>query len=272
MSSPRPRRRSNNGILFLALAIAVIAALLSEDPKQPPPESSNTAVSTPVTNPIADLLQPVGTVQAREGTVATILIDTSGSMEDRVRDVDGTRRPKIDIARRSALELVNQFDRYAREHSDQTIFLGIYEFSDRGGQCCREVIKLGPAGASDPATVQSAISRMRPKGGTPIGDAMIQAKREMDATGLSRRHLLVITDGENNQGYSPADVARVVTSQTDKDRASIYFVAFDIAAEKFNSVRDAGGLILAASNETELKGTLDYLLTGKILAEQPAGR
>ena len=26
---------------------------------------------------------------------------------------------------------------------------------------------------------------------------------------------------------------------------------------------------MAASNETDLKGTLDYLLTGKILAEQP---
>jgi len=265
------RRRSNNGVLFLALVVALVAARLSKEPEQPP-ESSNTAVSTPVTNPIEDLLRPAATVQGREGTVAAILIDTSGSMEDRVRDVDGTRRPKIDIARRSALDLVNQFDRYAKEHADQTIFLGIYEFSDRGGQCCREVIKLGPAGASDPERVQSAISRMRPKGGTPIGDAMIQAKREMDATGLSRRHLLVITDGENNQGYSPADVARVITGQTEKDRASLYFVAFDIAAEKFNSVRDAGGLILAASNETELKSTLDYVLTGKILAEQPAGR
>ena len=45
--------------------------------------------------------------------------------------------------------------------------------------------------------------------------------------------------------------------------------AFDIAAEKFNSVRDAGGLVLGASNESELKSTLDYVLTGKILAEQP---
>jgi hypothetical protein len=47
-------------------------------------------------------------------------------------------------------------------------------------------------------------------------------------------------------------------------------VAFDVAATKFNAVKDSGGLILAASDETDLKGTLDYLLTGKILAEQPA--
>jgi hypothetical protein len=33
--------------------------------------------------------------------------------------------------------------------------------------------------------------------------------------------------------------------------------------------RSIRGLVLAASNETDLKGILDYVLTGKILAEQP---
>jgi hypothetical protein len=82
----------------------------------------------------------------------------------------------------------------------------------------------------------------------------------------------VITDGENTRGYSPGDVTRVISSQNEADRASIYFVAFDVEASKFNSVRDSGGLVLPASDEIELKGTLDYLLTGKILAEQPVQR
>jgi hypothetical protein len=63
-------------------------------------------------------------------------------------------------------------------------------------------------------------------------------------------------------------VTRAITNQSENDRASIYFVAFDIASSKFDSVRDAGGSVLSASDETELRGTLDYLLTGKILAEQ----
>src|SRR5207244_9881837 len=98
-----------------------------------------------------------------------------------------------------------------------------------------------------------------------IGDAMIKAKHDVDATGLSKRHILVITDGANTRGYSPEDVTRVISSQTEKDRASIYFVAFDVAAAKFNAVRDSGGLVLGASNETDLNGTLGYLLTGTIL-------
>src|SRR5215471_2354086 len=84
--------------------------------------------------------------------------------------------------------------------------------------------------AAAPAVVRSALLAMHPGGGTPIGDAIVTAKRDIDATGLSKRHILVITDGENNKGYSPEDVVRVITSQPDPDRASAYFVAFDIAA------------------------------------------
>ena len=270
---PTPRGRRGNGLLFVAFLAAVIAAARSCDPN--PPRSSGVSniatrrVSTPVTNPIEDALRPVRAVQQRDGVVAAILIDTSGSMGDRVKDDDGRMRPKIEIAQRAALDLVKQFDTYAQEHPDQTIFFGIYEFSDRGGPFCREVVKLGPAGKSDAVAVRSAVLTMRPRGDTPIGDAIITAKRDIDATGLSKRHILVVTDGENNKGYSPEDVVRVITSQPDQDRASTYFVAFDIAAAKFNPVRDAGGLVLAASNEPELKSTLDYVLTGKILAEQP---
>jgi hypothetical protein len=67
-------------------------------------------------------------------------------------------------------------------------------------------------------------------------------------------------------------VTRIIAGKSDTARAAVYFVAFDIAASRFNSVRDAGGLVLAASNETDLKGTLDYVLSGKILAEQPTKR
>lgn len=264
------RRRGSNGLLFLALAIAFIAWLNDRRNSEPP--SGGSTVSTPVTNPVEDALRPAVAAEPREGVVAAILVDTSGSMEDDVKDAAGVMRPKIEIAQRAALDLVNQFETYAREHSDQTIYLGVYEFSDRGRNCCREVVKLGPPGSLDDAAVRFAITNMRPDGDTPIGDAMITAKRDMDATGITKRHILVITDGENNRGYTPEDVTQVITTQAAESRASIYFVAFDIAASKFDAVKDAGGLVLAAGNEAELKGTLDYLLTGKILAEQPERR
>lgn len=45
-------------------------------------------------------------------------------------------------------------------------------------------------------------------------------------------------------------------------------IAFDIDASQFNSVREAGALLMAAGNAKELSDTLDGLLLGKILVEQ----
>jgi len=262
----RRRHRQGNGALLPILLAVFVAARTCDRPKS---RSSSSRVSTPVQNPIQDVLKPTQT-EYKPGVAAAILIDTSGSMNERVRDSDGAMRPKIDIAQRAALDIVKQFDAYVREHAGQEIQLGIYEFSDRGAvPFCRPVVKLG---APNPEASRTAIFKMKASGDTPIGDAMIVAKRALDAAGLSKRHILVITDGENTKGYSPTDVTQVITNQSETDRASIYFVAFDVAAAKFNSVKDSGGLVLAASNETELKGTLDYLLTGKILAEQPTNR
>jgi hypothetical protein len=264
------RRNPLSGMTFLLFLIIVVSS--SRQCNGPPPPSSyNEPTAVPVRNPIGDVLRPDPAAEYREGIAAAILIDTSGSMRDKVKDADGSTRTKIEIAQRAAINLVKQFDDYARAHSDKTIFVGIYEFSERGRNTppCREIVKLGPP---NPASAEAAIRQMRANGDTPIGDAMIMAKHDLDKSGLAKRHILVVSDGENNEGYSPGNVTQVISAQSEKDRASIYFVAFDVAASIFNPVKDAGGVVLAASNETELTGTLDYLLTGKILVEQPISK
>jgi Mg-chelatase subunit ChlD len=210
-------------------------------------------------------LQPAAPVEPKEGLAAAIVIDVSGSMRDRVNAPDG-RQPKIEIARRAARDLVEQFARYAEEHKDEPVRLGIYEFSERSGQPdCRPVV---PMSAPDRARAAAAIQKLRADGGTPIGNAMIAAKRELDATGLTRRHLLLVTDGENTDGYDPDRVAAAIARRPEAERPSIYFVAFDIDARRFDDVRDAGALVLGAANARELNDTLDSLLRGKILIEK----
>jgi len=76
----------------------------------------------------------------------------------------------------------------------------------------------------------------------------------------------------NNKGYSPGAVADAIARQPQEDRASVYFVAFDVSAERFNSVKEAGGLVLEAADERELNQTMDFILTGRILVEQPTTR
>ncbi len=218
-------------------------------------------------NPLEDILRGAGEAPRQDGIAAAILLDTSGSMSDKVPDSDGAPTSKLTLAQRALLSLVRQFDEFSKKTPERKVLGGIYEFSSRELRPnCREVVKIGPP---DLETARTAVESLRAAGGTPIGDAMIRAKRDLDNTSLSHRHILVVTDGENNRGYAPGDVANVISRLPEEDRVSFYFIAFDVAAEQFNSVKEAGGLVLSANNETDLKQTLDFVLTGKILVEQP---
>jgi Mg-chelatase subunit ChlD len=219
------------------------------------------------TDPYVDRqLQPDSAAAPREGLAAAILIDVSGSMNETVAGADGKADRKINVARRAAQELVEQFARYAEDHPGDTVLLGLYEFSDRSSETdCRPIL---PMGAPDRTRAAAALASMRADGGTPIGNAMISGKRELDRAGLSRRHLLVVTDGENTDGFPPEEIAAAIGRRPEAERPSMYFVAFDVEAARFSRVRDAGALVLGAADGRELASTLDALLRGKILVEK----
>jgi Mg-chelatase subunit ChlD len=210
-------------------------------------------------------LTPVAAAPARPGLAAAVVVDVSGSMERRAKgDADGAT--KIEVARRSAVNLVDQFVRYATDHPAETVQLGIWEFSTRDGQPpARPIV---PMGVPDLERAQKAVGRMDAEGGTPIGEAMIAAKLALDATGLSRRHLLVITDGENTDGPAPEAVARAIGRRPEAERPSMYFVAFDVDARRFDAVREANTIVLAASTGRGLGDTINSLLRGQVLIER----
>lgn len=247
------------------VALAVVAALAACDSRDVNPSPDQAANSRTARRIDAELAPADGAPPPalREGLAAAILIDTSGSMDRRAPDSAG--ETKLEVARRAAMDLVDQFAKYAADHKNEPVLLGIFEFSGRAGEDSREVVPMAPP---DRDRAARAIADMRADGGTPIGSAMIRAKRALDATGLTRRHLLVVTDGENTDGHEPGDVTAAIGRRPPEERPSIYFVAFDIAANRFNQVRDAGGLVLGAATGKELGSTLDALLTGKILIEK----
>jgi hypothetical protein len=260
----RDRRRHNH--VWVVIALLIFVGSRCRDNNSPPRTGRTADAPVPDLGEIDKALVPEREAQAREGVAAAIVIDVSGSMDDRVSDAEGRRARKIDVARRAARDLVAQFATYASAHPAEPVNLGIFEFSRRDGQAdCRPIIPMGPP---DPSQADAALARLDPEGGTPIGQAMITAKLALDATGLSRRHLLLVTDGENTDGYRPADVATAIAKRPDAEKPSIYFVAFNIEARRFNGVRDAGGIVLSAANAKELNETLDSLISGKILVEK----
>jgi hypothetical protein len=200
----------------------------------------------------------------KDGLAAIVLVDVSGSMRDRI---PGEPRRKLEAAQAAALDLVGAFARYAAAHADTPVLVGVQEFSAREGEpAARTVVPLGPP---NPLTAGQAIRGMKASGGTPIGEAMVAARVMLDSSGLRRRHLLVVTDGENTDGPHPALVARVMERQKEDVRAPLYFVAFDVDTATFEGVKNAGGLLLSAKNGAELAATFDELLSDRILVEAP---
>jgi Mg-chelatase subunit ChlD len=209
-------------------------------------------------------LTPPADTTWKDGLAAVVLVDVSGSMHDRIK---GERRRKIEAAQQAATDLVGAFERYAAAHKETPVLVGVYEFSRRGGEPpARTVVPIGTPNAT---SAGYAISGMKTGGGTPIGDAMVEARLALDHTDLKRRHLLVVTDGENTDGSDPAVVARVLERQKDDVRAGLYFVAFDVEATVFDGVKKAGGLLLSAKSGAELASTFDELLSDRILVEAP---
>ncbi len=269
------KKRTNDGppigralaFAILGLAGLIVATLArARGPAAGAGPSSDDSPS--IGNPIRHMLARAQDVPRSDGVAAAVLVDTSGSMRDTVLDADGRPRTKIDVARRRTLDFVRRTERIARERPDRRVVLGVYEFSARPHEpSCRPVLTAGPP---DARGAEPAIARLDADGGTPIGDAIIHATRELHRTGLRSLHLLVVTDGANTNGYAPADVARALAELPEGDRPALYFIAFDVSAEVFGPVRDAGALVLAAGDEAELQRTLEYVLTGKILAEAPS--
>ncbi len=209
-------------------------------------------------------LTPPADIVWKDGLAAVVLVDVSGSMHDRIK---GERRRKIEAAQAAAVDLVGAFARYAAAHPDTPVLVGVHEFSARSGApAAREIV---PLARPDPLSATNAIHAMKTGGGTPIGESMAVARLALDRSGLKRRHLLVVTDGENTDGPDPALVAAVLEKQPEEAKASLYFVAFDVDAAAFTGVKNAGALLLPAKSGAELAATFDELLSDRILVEAP---
>jgi len=256
------RDRGFSNLVLLLAAASFITWLGSRD--RPGRDRSDTDSGD--IESIASELQPHDTAGApRDGVAAVLMIDASGSMANSIQEPGGPR-PKIDIAREAALVLVRRFDEYARAHPDDPVLIGIMEFTARRKSNEWGLLTLAPP---DPERAERTLQRVETGGGTPIGEAIVAGKHALDLSGMSRRHLIVVTDGENTDGYEPEDVLRALARRPEAERPSVYFVAFDIAASRFDAVRDSGGLVLGAANGQELDATLNSLLAGKILVEGP---
>lgn len=191
------------------------------------------------------------------GAAVAILIDTSGSMRERV---PGDSRPKHILAREALEAMVDATDAFVARRPDFPIKIGIYSFSS-------DVWVRLPMQPYNRDAVRRALATLpSPGGGTAIGEAMRAARPDLYRAGVFRKYLLVVTDGENTSGRQPDRVARDIW-QRSEGAVQVHFVAFDTSPEKFAFLKQVGGDVIAAGNGTELRQALDRIYQGRILAE-----
>ena len=141
-----------------------------------------------------------GTALARPSRVTNVpvhdaaivlCIDTSGSMAS--TDVAPTRS---DASRQAALTFINGVPDGTR--------IGLVAFS-------AAAFPLGPL-TGDRDAAREALGRLpEPNGGTAIGDALDVAAKMLPAGG--RRAIVLVTDGVNNAGSDPLEVAAAIGAQ-----------------------------------------------------------
>jgi hypothetical protein len=203
-------------------------------------------------------------VAAEEGVAVGIVYDTSGSMKDPVRDAAGKLSPKYKIANKALEAIIAQFETYAASGGGRKVEAGLFVFNGTGA---RAAVPFAPL---DGKAMRRWLSGYDgPNGGTPLGTALQAASRSVLSSKLSRKHVLLVTDGMNTQGADPAAVLPQIKQQFAKQGQSlaVHFVALDVATRVFDGVKKQGATVVGAADERQLNSQLEFILQHKILLE-----
>jgi hypothetical protein len=203
-----------------------------------------------------------------EGVAVAIVYDTSGSMNDPVKDEAGKPSPKYVIANRALVAIANRIQTFATKGaagSPRKIHAGLFVFRKDGPHAA---LPFGPFNAAAFTTWARGFSA--PSGGTPLGNTLNTAGHAALDSGLTRKHVLVITDGMNTIGPSPAAILANLQQAAGQKQTSVavHFVAFDVDAKVFDGVKKLGATVVGASNESQLNTQLEFILEKKILLEE----
>lgn len=205
---------------------------------------------------------------AEEGVALAIVYDTSGSMRETVKDKDGKPAAKYVIANNALASITRQIQAFTTNSvtgEARRIDAGVFIFNSPGARAAV------PFGKFDPLAIEQWVRGFDfPAGGTPLGNALNAAAQAVLRSPLSRKHVLVITDGISNIGPAPATVMAQLKQQVERnhEQLSVHFVAFDVNAKVFEPVKKMGATVVEALDAKQLDAQLSFILQKKILLEE----
>jgi hypothetical protein len=203
---------------------------------------------------------------AAEGVALAIVYDTSGSMLQQVRDREGNLTPKHVIASRALTSVLDRLEALTSgsEGSPLLLHAGLIVFH---GDNASFAVPFGPYKAQ--AYRNWLNGAAKPQAGTPLGEAVRVGGRAVLNSALPRKHLLIITDGINTRGPTPASTMKQLLrdAKNKETGVSVHFIAFDVQAAVFSDVKGLGATVVGAADEKQLNSQLEFILEKKILLE-----
>ena len=207
-----------------------------------------------------------GTV-TEEGIALAIVYDTSGSMGENVSDRASGNEAKFRIANRALTAIVDRLQAFveaAPANTQRKLGTGLVVFNNDSPEVA---VKFGPFKS---AALREWLKRYSsPRGGTPLSKSLRVAGQAVLRSSLTKKHVLVVTDGMNTDGTDPATVMKELQAEAanKKTMLSVYFVAFDITDKVFDSVKNVSAIVVSAADAKQLDAQLEFILTEKILLE-----
>ncbi|MET0262902.1 MAG: VWA domain-containing protein [Rariglobus sp.] len=214
------------------------------------------------------------TAFAQVADVALVVVyDTSGSMRSPIRTQGGSLEAKHVVAKRAFSAVIDRLERFTKPSADASatspakrLDLAIVIFSGSRAQ-----VALPMAPLNGDATRKWLSALATPDSGTPLGDAIAQAGRILNATPALSKHLLVLTDGENTTGISPHAAVKALQKPEPSHPTPVFVhvLALDISPSVFSALQKAGATLVGAADEKQLQSQLDFILENQILVEAP---
>ena len=202
-----------------------------------------------------------------DGVALEVVYDTSGSMSEMASDGAGGSKPKYLMAIRALGMIVDRLQLYvtnAPASTPRKLQFGLIVFADGSA---KQAIPFGDFNAGP---IRAQMKNLDvPRGGTPLGTAVRTAWSTVLASNLTKKHVIVVTDGENTVGPDPAALLPGLREQAGRQGAavSVHFVAFDVYAKLFDPLKKLDVTVVGAANARELDSRLQYILERKILLE-----
>ncbi len=181
---------------------------------------------------------------ARADGESVIVLDASGSMWGQIEG-----KTKIEIARQALRQVLGSVA------PDQSI--GLLAYGHRRKADCADIELLVPPAASSAGKITAAADAIKPKGKTPLSDAVLRAAETLRYT-EDAATVILITDGLETCDRDPCALGETL-AETGVDFTA-HVVGFGLSAEEGKQVaclaENTGGMYLSASDAGQLAEAL----------------